>query len=179
MVKMNTIKGAYIALGLSLCGLAACSSSDDTMPGNQPFVLDSSIQGISLSRAPQLDASGSGQFTNGDVNTLFFAHKDGRYLKGFSYTYGQTYYWDDVQLNADGQALKVSASNPEDFSWDVTAQSTSTADFLAAAPVAVQEGHTTQVPLRFTHLMHKFIVRLQADGTTVMEGDLVKARIYR
>lgn len=184
MMKMNTIKGAYIALGLSLCGLAACSSSDDTMPDNQPFVLDSSIQGISLSRAPQLDASGSGQFTNGDVNTLFFAHKDGRYLKDFSYTYGQTYYWDDVQLNADGQALKVSAcypavsvSNPEDFSWDVTAQSTSTADFLAAAPVAVQEGHTTQVPLRFTHLMHKFIVRLQADGTTVMEGDLVKARI--
>lgn len=178
------MKYACVVLGFSLCGLAACSSSDDTLPDNRAFVLDSSIQGVSLSRAPQLDASGKGQFTDGDVNTLFFMHKDGRFIKDFSYTYGQTYDWNDVQLNAAGQELKVSAcypavsvSNPEDFSWDVTAQSTATADFLAAAPATVQEGYTTQVPLLFTHLMHKFIVRLQADGTTVMTSDLEKARI--
>lgn len=184
IMKKNIIKSGCVALGLSLCVLAACSSQEETMSANQPFVLASSIQGVSLSRAPQLDASGKGRFTDGDVNTLFFMGKDGRFIKDFSYTYGHTYYWNDVQLNEAGQELKVSAcypaveaSDPADFSWDVTGQSTATADFLIAAPATVQEGCTTQVPLQFIHLMHKFIVQLHADGITVMQDDLSEAQV--
>lgn len=62
--------------------------------------------------------------------------KDGRFIKDFSYTYGHTYYWNDVQLKEVGQELKVSACyptvaapNPAAFSWDVTDTSAATADF--------------------------------------------------
>lgn len=183
-MREKSIKCVCLGLGLNLCGLAACSSQEETLPDNQPFLITSSIQGVSLSRAPHLDASGKGKFTDGDVNTLFFMGKDGRFIKDFSYTYGHTYYWNDVQLKEVGQELKVSACyptvaapNPAAFSWDVTDTSAATADFLAAAPATVQEGVTIQVPLQFTHLMHRFIVQLQADGTTVSDGDLAKTQV--
>lgn len=81
------------------------------------------------------------------------------------------------ELNVSACYPAVEALNPATFSWDVTETSATTADFLVAAPVTVQEGVTTQVSLQFTHLMHKFIVQLQADGTTVSDSDLEKAQI--
>ena len=76
-MREKSIKCVCLGLGLNLCGLAACSSQEETLPDNQPFLITSSIQGVSLSRAPHLDASGKGKFTDGDVNTLFFMGKDG------------------------------------------------------------------------------------------------------
>lgn len=41
----------------------------------------------------------------------------------------------------------------------------------------VIQGVTTDVVLKFNHLMHKIVVKLKADGTTVTEEDLSKAKI--
>ena len=98
--------------------------------------------------------------------------KDGRFIKDFSYTYGHTYYWNDVQLKEVGQELKVSACYPtvaasirQPLAGMSPIHLPLRLIFLAAAPATVQEGVTIQVPLQFTHLMHRFIVQLQADST--------------
>lgn len=41
----------------------------------------------------------------------------------------------------------------------------------------VAQGVATDVVLKFNHLMHKVVVKLRADGTTVTEEDLSKAKI--
>lgn len=146
------------------------------------FSIRSDIQGVT--RIPVLDGDGRGYFIEGDVNTVFFQDRNGKLLKEISYTYGNTYYWSDFQLENATDGLLVSAcyppvkaDRPTDFSWDVTSSNLAIADFLAASPVEVIQGVTTDVVLKFNHLMHKIVVKLKADGTTVTEEDLSKAKI--
>lgn len=44
-MREKSIKCVCLGLGLNLCGLAACSSQEETLPDNQPFLITSSIQG--------------------------------------------------------------------------------------------------------------------------------------
>ena len=93
------------------------------------------------------------------------------------------YYWSDFQLEDAIGKLNVSAcyppvktDSPTVFYWDVTSQEVVTVDFLAAPPVEVTQGVTTDVVLKFNHLMHKLVVKLKATGTTITEKDLGEAK---
>ena len=162
--------------------LVACGNGEDALYEQPRFSIRSDIQGVT--RIPVLDGDGRGYFIEGDVNTVFFQDRNGKLLKEISYTYGNTYYWSDFQLENATDGLLVSAcyppvkaDRPTDFSWDVTSSNLAIADFLAASPVEVIQGVTTDVVLKFNHLMHKIVVKLKADGTTVTEEDLSKAKI--
>ena len=180
----------FLSFSLFSWGLAACRSNDEPAADELQFFLQSSIGGVfqagggSMSRTPQLDAQGQGTFSNGDVNTVFFLDTDNHCLENFSYTYGKTYYWNDFQLNEVGTEMKVAAcypavkaDQPARFVWNVTSPENATPDFLAASPVSVKSGITQQVPLDFSHLMHRLVVALEADGTTITNGDLADAKV--
>lgn len=172
-----------ISLGILTAGLTACSSNEhEALHENAAFSVVSAIQGNT--RAPQLDASGAGSFVQGDVNTLFFQNGSGALEKTFSYTYGNNYYWYDLELRQPIDGLKVSACyppvnapTPQTFSWDVTSTQILTPDFLAAAATPLQQNVTSQVNLKFKHLMHRFAVKLVADGSTVTQTSLTTATL--
>ena len=158
---------------------AACSNED--MPETKSeFKVESSI--LPLTRAPQLDENGAGKFMTGDKNSVFFQTTDQQHLLTFTYTYGDKYFWKDLGLPAELQSVKLSAcypvveaANPASFDWDVRSQSNK--DLLVAAPVAGDVASSAPVSLAFTHAMHKLVVELQADGTSMQTEDLRDAEI--
>ena len=161
---------------------AACSKNEDPLHEHSRFSINSTI--YVATRVPALDSNGQGHFSEGDINTVFFQDTQNRLLKELSYTYGNTYYWSDFQLEDAIGKLNVSAcyppvktDSPTVFYWDVTSQEVVTVDFLAAPPVEVTQGVTTDVVLKFNHLMHKLVVKLKATGTTITEKDLGEAKV--
>lgn len=174
---MKKIYLQTFCLGILLPGLTACSNAQDTLQDDVTFSIAANIRGIT--RAPQLDATGAGSFAKGDVNTLFFQNGNGALEKTFSYTHGNSYYWNDLELKQPIDGLKVSAcyppaeaANPQAYTWDVTSEKNLTPDLLAAPAQSVQQNVTQQVNLKFHHLMHQFAVKLEADGTTVTPSSL-------
>lgn len=176
----------FFTHALLLCALSivleACGNSESPLSEPSRFSIHSSIQGVT--RTPVLDDNGQGRFSAGDENTVFFQDRKGNLLKEMSYIYGNSYYWNDFQLGNTADGLKVSACYPpvkatdaKRFFWDVTSKESLTPDFLIAAPVEATQGVTTEVALTFKHLMHKLIVKLTPDGTTVTAKDLANARI--
>lgn len=176
----------FITHALLLCALSivleACGNSESPLSEQLRFSIHSSIQGVT--RAPILDSNGQGRFSEGDENTVFFQDGKGNLLKEMSYTYGNIYYWNDFQLGNTADGLRVSACYPpvkasdtKRFSWDVTSKESFTPDLLIAPPVEATQGITSSVSLNFKHLMHKLIVKLTPDGTTVTENDLADAHI--
>lgn len=181
---MKRIKLLALGLGCVSLSLTSCSSHEnDSLPQDATFSVLAHIQGHT--RAPQLDASGAGQFQAGDQNTLFFQNPQGTCQKTFNYTYGQTYYWPDLGVNQPAQEVKASAcyppvqtDTPQSYSWDVTATQIPTPDFLAAQPASLQlQNEKCQVSLNFRHLMHQFVVKLTADGTTTQPSELTQATL--
>ena len=144
---------------------AACSKNEDPLHEHSRFSINSTIYGAT--RVPALDSNGQGHFSEGDINTVFFQDTQNRLLKELSYTYGNTYYWSDFQLEDAIGKLNVSAcyppvktDSPTVFYWDVTSQEVVTVDFLAAPPVEVTQGVTTDVVLKFNHLMHLSLIHI-------------------
>ena len=90
--------------------LVACGNGEDALYEQPRFSIRSDIQGVT--RIPVLDGDGRGYFIEGDVNTVFFQDRNGKLLKEISYTYGNTYYWSDFQLEKATDGLLVSACYP-------------------------------------------------------------------
>lgn len=152
-------------MGLFLMG---CSSDNEenVVETSPEFSVVSMIS--PLLRAPQLDASGAGQFVTGDKNTLFFQTAEHKALQTFVYTYGSTYHWSDIKLPQEVKECGISAcypevqtENPAQFRWDIRQQGENS-DFLVAAPVSVVRNTNTPVHLQFRHAMHKLMVELTA-----------------
>lgn len=172
---------------LPLLAAAACSGNDDRLPAapdvphNAVFSVTGDIRPVE--RTPQLDGNGAGKFSDGDRNTLFFTPVDGEGTETFVYTYGRVYHWSDLGLTTSAGEISVAACypvvetpTPEDFVWDITANP-SQSDFLLAKPARTTNGSEQPVTLSFGHVMHLLKVNLQADGTTVDEGQLAQAGI--
>lgn len=174
---MKAIK--LLCVCLSVLMFAACSNED--MPETRSeFKVDASI--LPLTRAPQLDQNGAGKFENGDKNSVFFQSQDQQHLLTFSYTYGEKYFWQDLGLPAEVKDLKLSAcyptvvaENPASFEWNVIGKDNS--DLLVAAPASANTASSDPVSLSFTHAMHKLVVELQADGTSMQAEDLNAAEV--
>lgn len=161
--------------------LSACSNEEVSGTSKSELNIISTIN--PLKRAPQLDESGAGSFKSGDKNTLFFQSAENQHLLTFSYTYGEKYYWMDLQLPQDTKNCKISAcypevtaSSPASFAWDVVKEK-SNSDLLLAAPASAKTDSSTPVRLTFTHAMHKLVVELVADGTSISQEDLAQAEL--
>lgn len=179
---MNRLTSLLLALPLLWGGLSGCSSStdinEDTLPAPTENTFTVTDQILPLTRQPQLDGNGSGHFTAGDRNSLFFHSEQEHLTDAFTYTYGQTYYWKDLQLTSQAQELKVSGcyppietGTPEEVLWDVTRPDTYT-DILLAGPVTVSRNSAEPVRLSFTHALHLLKVSLKADGVSLTDDDL-------
>ena len=173
MKSLKVLCACFAALAFVAC------NQDDSVESAE-FKLVSSIN--SLTRTPELDGNGAGRFVNGDQNSLFF-HNGSRTLYSFNYEYGQTYYWDDIKVPAETQNSSlsacyptVSATDPKNFDWNVESHAGSS-DFLFAAPVNVKINSASPVSLVFTHALHKLVVELVPDGTSVTEDMLAQSEI--
>ena len=168
-------------LCLSAIVLAACSNEE--MPGASKSELNVISSIAPMKRAPQLDESGAGSFKTGDKNTLFFQSAEGSHLLTFDYTYGEKYYWMDLELPKETETCKISAcypavttGTPATFAWDVIKEK-SNSDFLFATPILAQTNSSSPVRLTFSHAMHKLAVELIADGTSVSAEELAVAEL--
>lgn len=175
---MNKTKILGLVLPLLVGGTTGCqvSSDEHTAPSAATFALSGRIS--PLTKAPQLDADGGGRFVDGDRNTVFFYSAAENIADGFSYTYGEKYLWSQLPLTSHSADLSVSAcypavetGNPKNFEWNIS-DNKQEPDFLLSAPVAVKRDTPRPVALTFTHALHKLKVNIQADGTTMTEGQL-------
>jgi len=58
--------------------LVACGNGEDALYEQPRFSIRSDIQGVT--RIPVLDGDGRGYFIEGDVNTVFFQDRNGKFL---------------------------------------------------------------------------------------------------
>ena len=168
----------YMVLGV----LTACSNGNSLTAdyGDEEFKIISMI--APLSRTPQLDENGTGKFTDGDQNSLFFFSVNRDPISTYLYTYGLSSYWSDLGLSQEILEISLTGCYPPVFNqrtdvlqWDVSIDNAQK-DFLLSAPITVRRGLTTAIPLVFTHALHKICVELVIDKTSVtdeMEKDVV------
>lgn len=153
---------------LPALALAACDKDDNagTMPADGRIEIVTGVE--ALTRAPQLDDTGAGNFRTGDTFTLSVSSNGKSVQK--AYTVGSTtLYWQD--LGAEGDKASFAGCYPNHtgnggttFEFDV--RSALDADLLLAPAVEVAKG-TKSVTMPFRHAMHKLVVKYVSDGTYV------------
>lgn len=121
-------------------------------------------------RAPQLDETGKGAFSDGDVFTLQAApqsHPEA--ATAISYTVGNTdLYWSDIHTDSDKSSVDFAACWPEQklenggFLFDLNA--TSSRDLLWAFADNVPVGTEEPVELIFGHAMHYLVINYTLDA---------------
>lgn len=176
MRKIFTPLACSLLIGISL---TACSN-ENPQTTDTTFQLNSSIL---PTRAPQLNANGGGTFSKNDENTLLFQAPQGTLVKSFTYIYGKTYYWNELNLPSSHKELQVSGcyptittSTPTLFAWDVRNASV-TADLLLAPPISVTPNTTQDIRLQFNHAMHQLQIELKADGATLQQAACSQAKL--
>ena len=151
---------------LPALALAACDKEDNagTMPADGRIEIVTGVE--ALTRAPQLDDTGAGNFQTGDTFTLTMSSNGKSVQK--AYTVGSTtLYWQD--LGVEGDKVTFAGCYPNHtgnggMTFDFDVRSALDADLLLAPAVEVQKG-TKSVAMPFRHAMHKLVVKYVADDT--------------
>lgn len=171
---------SLLGTGVAVLAMWGCSS-DEHAPAAPEFKIVSSIR---AARAPQLDANGAGNFSDGDENSVFVYSADQkRLLHELTYVYGKTYFWEDFNLPQDVKSCKVAAcypavaaANPENFAWDIR-EPNAVNDFLVAAPADASTSSALPVVLTFSHALHRLNVTLTAETEGIADELLATAEI--
>lgn len=145
---------------LSALALAACDKEDNagTMPTDGRFEIVTGVE--ALTRAPQLDDTGAGNFRTGDTFTLTVSSNGKSVQK--AYTVGSTtLYWQDLGIEDDkvtfaGCYPNLEGTNDAVFEFD--ARNALDADLLLAPAVEAIKG-AKSVTIPFRHAMHKLVVK--------------------
>lgn len=151
---------------LPALALAACDKEDNagTMPADGRIEIVTGVE--ALTRAPQLDGTGAGNFQTGDTFTLTVSSNGKSVQK--DYTVGSTtLYWQDLGTEGDkaffaGCYPNHTGNGGTTFEFDV--RSALDADLLLAPAVEVAK-ETKRVTMPFRHAMHKLVVKYVSDGT--------------
>lgn len=161
-----------------LCLLTACGKQEDGTEKRTAFDLRTHV---AATRAPVLESDGSGEFSRGDRLSLFFTGS-GETLRQ-PYIYGNTYYWEDMDLPAGSASIAVSGCYPQvepetlsAFRWNIQEQSAAP-DLLIAPAVEATVDSPQPIVMPFRHALHKLSVVLTADGTTVQQQELEEAQV--
>lgn len=149
---------------LPALALAACDKDDNagTMPADGRIEIVTGVE--ALTRAPQLDDTGAGNFRTGDTFTLTVSSNGKSVQK--DYTVGSTtLYWQDLGVEGDKVTFAGCYPNHEgtdDAAFEFDARRALDADLLLAPAVEVLKG-AKSVAMPFRHAMHKLAVKYVAD----------------
>lgn len=151
---------------LPALALVACDKEDHagTMPADGKIEIVTGVE--ALTRAPQLDDTGAGNFRTGDTFTLTVSSNGKSVQK--DYTVGSTtLYWQDLGVEGDkvtfaGGYPNHKGANTTTFEFDI--KNTLDADLLLAPAVEVSKG-AKSVTMPFRHAMHKLVVKYVAADT--------------
>lgn len=151
---------------LPALALAACDNEDNAgaMPADGRIEIVTGVE--ALTRAPQLDDTGAGNFRTGDTFTLTVSSNGKSVQK--DYTVGSTtLYWQDLGTEGDkvtfaGCYPNYGGANAATFEFDV--RSALDADLLLAPAVEAEKG-AKSVTMPFRHAMHKLVVKYVAADT--------------
>lgn len=154
---------------LPLLALTACGR-DDT-PGTQiPPGRINLVTGIeALTRTPQLDDSGAGNFRPGDVFTLTVSDEAQSVQRAYAVG-STTLYWQELGLAGDAATFAgcYPTYGGSSFTFNVT--KALEADLLLARAVPVTKGEAT-VRLPFRHAMHRLTVTyVSSDGSCTADA---------
>lgn len=149
---------------LPALALAACDKEDNAgaMPADGRIEIVTGVE--ALTRAPQLDDTGAGNFRTGDTFTLTVSSNGKSVQK--DYTVGSTtLYWQDLGIEGDKVTFAGCYPNHEgtdDAAFEFDARRALDADLLLAPAVEVPKG-AKSVAMPFRHAMHKLAVKYVAD----------------
>lgn len=151
---------------LPALALAACDKEDNAgaMPADGRIEIVTGVE--ALTRAPQLDDTGAGNFRTGDTFTLTVSSNGKSVQK--DYTVGSTtLYWQDLGVEGDkvtfaGCYPNYKGANTVTFEFDT--KRALDADLLLAPAVEVIKG-AKSVTMPFRHAMHKLVVKYVAADT--------------
>ncbi|ERM90448.1 fimbrillin family protein [Coprobacter fastidiosus] len=151
---------------LTALALTACDKEDNegAMPADGRIEIVTGVE--ALTRAPQLDDTGAGNFRTGDTFTLTVSSNGKSVQK--DYTVGSTtLYWQGLGIEGDkvtfaGCYPNHGGADASTFEFDV--RSALDADLLLAPAVEVPKG-AKSVAMPFRHAMHKLVVKYVADDT--------------
>ena len=149
---------------LPALALAACDKDDNagTMPADGRIEIVTGVE--ALTRAPQLDDTGAGNFRTGDTFMLTVSSNGKSVQK--DYTVGSTtLYWQDLGVEGDKVTFAGCYPNHEgtdDAAFEFDARRALDADLLLAPAVEVPKG-AKSVAMPFRHAMHKLAVKYVAD----------------
>lgn len=148
---------------LPALALAACDKEDNAgaMPADGRIEIVTGVE--ALTRAPQFDDTGAGNFRTGDTFTLTVSSNGKSVQK--DYTVGSTtLYWQD--LGVEGDKVSFAGCYPNHigsggttFEFDI--KNTLDADLLLAPAVEAEKG-AKSVTIPFRHAMHKLVVKYVA-----------------
>lgn len=145
----------------------SCEKSFNNSAG-QPIDIQTGIE--VMTRAPQLDNTGKGSFTEGDIFTLTMA-TDTEHLQQ-TYTVGHTsLYWEDFAFKAEKVTFAGCYPNLEtggSLTYDFNIQESPDKDLLLAPAVEVPV-YSKTVVMPFRHAMHKLVVKYISDGSYTQE----------
>lgn len=170
MKKMNYIYGCLAAV----CLMASCSGHT-----NEPAVVASPAINLKtavapLTRVPQLNDDGSGNFNTGDVISVFVDANNQKTIKA-DYAQGSSFItWDDLNLPAGTHEVTFASCYPkQEISSDGTFEfNTHTAeykDLLLSKAQKVTVGTTSPIVLTFNHALHMLNLTFATDGSYTTE----------
>lgn len=158
-MKMKKI----LLLAMTALLAVSCETSDEYLT-ESPIQLLTGVE--SITRAPQLDDNGKGDFSQGDRLSLTVTNGEMHIRKDYAVG-STTLYWKDIDL--EGESLTFAGCYPHyegtgQTTFDFNAKEAADSDLLLAPAVTVQKG-TATIRLPFRHAMHKLNVRYISDGS--------------
>lgn len=165
-INKNFLNSMNKLIVMAVCCAAlfagACSKNEpQTTPQERPILIKTGISEVT--RAPQLNGTGSGNFTTGDCFTLHVweePHSPG--AKIVDYTVGTTQiFWRDLAFGESAQ-VTFAACYPRqelvDGRFVFNLEQAEERDLLLASTAGVAAGTTPEVALTFRHAMHRLVV---------------------
>lgn len=131
-----------------------------------------------MSRAPQLDEEGRGNFTPGDEVSLLIT--DGARQASFDYAIGQsTLYWKDTPFATENVKVSISACYPrqalQDGTFRFEPETAADKDLLLAQATGVDAGSERAVALTFRHALHRLVISYTTDDPE-LDPDAIETR---
>lgn len=154
----------------------ACVKSESVNKTDEARIsVEAGIEG--LTRTPNLDENGAGNFANGDELVLTVTGNGTTVQK--DYAIGTSFFWNDLQLPEGTTTATFAGCYPKPsnisghkFTFDLSTASYK--DLLLAPGVEVSKSASTRVQLQFKHAMHKLVVKYTSK--TYTDEDLKQAQ---
>lgn len=134
-----------------------------------------------LTRAPHLNADGSGNFNSGDVMSVFVSANGQRTVQA-NYTQGESFItWDDLAMQAGTREVSFASCYPQmeisdEGTFEFNTHTAEYKDLLLSKAQTVTVGTISPIVLTFDHALHLLNLTFTSDGSYTSE-DLDKLSV--